>query len=167
VGLGGVINGVMRGARIIAVEAHPYRAQLALDLGAEAVVDPEAENPLAQVMDLTGGAGVDKAIDCSGAAAAQRLMVDAARRRGQVAFVGEAGELAVQVSNDLIRKGLTLHGVWHYNLADTPQVMRLIAEAGDLLDRLITHTFPMRRVLEAWELQIGGRCGKVVLHPWE
>jgi hypothetical protein len=32
---------------------------------------------------------------------------------------------------------------------------------------LITHRFPMSRVREAWELQLTGECGKVVLHPWE
>ncbi|HMN60123.1 MAG TPA: hypothetical protein PJ988_07150, partial [Anaerolinea sp.] len=40
VGLGGVINAVRRGARVIGVESNPYRAQLALQLGAEIVLDP-------------------------------------------------------------------------------------------------------------------------------
>ncbi|MBM3279439.1 MAG: zinc-binding dehydrogenase [Candidatus Handelsmanbacteria bacterium] len=77
VGLGGVINGVYRGARVIAVEQHPYRRQLAL--GASAALDPGAGDLLPAITDLTGGTGVDKAIDCSGAAAAQRLLSAAAR----------------------------------------------------------------------------------------
>jgi L-iditol 2-dehydrogenase len=166
VGLGGVINAVTRAARVLAVERFPYRAQLAKELGAEAVIDPESEDPLAQVLELTGGEGVDKAIDCSGAAAAQRLLIDATRRRGQVAFVGEGGELSLQVSQDLIRKGLTLHGSWHYNLADVPHVMQVIRRARPLLDRLITHRFPMEGVTDAFELQMAGECGKVLLDPW-
>jgi len=110
VGLGGVLNGVFRGADVIAVESHPYRAELARKLGAALVVDPADPGALAQIRERTGGRGADKAIDCSGAPAAQRLLIDAVRRRGQVAFVGEAGELTLHVSQDMIRKGLTLHG---------------------------------------------------------
>ena len=167
VGLGGVVNAVHRGARVIAVESHPYRAELARQLGAEVVIDPTAENALEQIMELTGGLGVDKALDCSGAAAAQRLMIDAARRKGDVAFVGEGEDLTITVSNDMIRKGLTLHGAWHYNQGDSPRLMRIIGESAAQLDRQITHTFPLERVKEAFELQLTGECGKVILHPWE
>jgi len=166
VGLGGVINARARGARVIGAEPHAYRAALAKDLGAEAVIDPTDANALEAIRDLTGGTGVDAAVDCSGAAEAQRLMIDAARRRGRVAFVGEAGDLAIHVSKDTIRKGLTLHGAWHYPLGDVPKIMRVIEQHGDLLDQLITHTFPMSGVRDAFELQLTGECGKVILDPW-
>ena len=167
VGLGAVLNARARGARVIGVEPRPYRAALAKELGAETVVDPSDETALQQILDLTGGTGVDAAVDCSGAAPAQRLMIDAARRRGQVAFVGEAGDLTIHVSNDTIRKGLTLHGAWHYPLGDAPKIMQTIERHTRLLDKLITHTFPMSRVRDAFELQLTGECGKVVLYPWE
>lgn len=167
VGLGGVINGVFRGARVIAVESHPYRAQLAKELGAVAVFAPQEEDLLTQILMLTGGAGVDAAIDCSGSASAQRLMLDATRRRGRVAFVGEAGELTLHISNDLIRKGLTLYGQWHYNRADAPRLLQIIRHAGDQIDKLITHRFPMSRAQDAFELQRTGACGKVLLDPAE
>jgi L-iditol 2-dehydrogenase len=167
VGLGGVINGTHRGARVIAVEGQPYRAALAKTLGAAAVVDPADPDVLKRILDLTGGLGVDAAVDCSGVPAAQRLMLDAVRRRGRAAFVGESWDpLAVMVSDDFIRKGLTLHGSWHYNLADTPRLMEIIRAEAARLDLLITHRFPMGKVQEAWERQVTGNCGKVVLDPW-
>lgn len=166
VGLGGVINAVFRGARVIAAEMHPYRAEMARALGAAAVIDPGQSDALARIMDLTDGRGVDAAVDCSGSAAAQRLMIDAVRRKGQASFVGEAGDLTIRISQDMIRKGIVLRGVWHYNLADTPAMMRLIRDSREKLDRFITHTFPMSRVQDAWELQATGACGKVVLDPW-
>ena len=167
VGLGGVVNAGYRGARVIGVEGIAYRADLAKQLGAEAVIDPGDEDAPQKIMDLTGGVGVDKAVDCSGAAAAQRLMVDALCCKGHAAFVGEGGDLAIRISGDMIRKGITLHGAWHWNLADTPRMMQIITERGDLLDRQITHTFPLTKVKDAWELQLTGLCGKVILHPWE
>jgi len=81
--------------------------------------------------------------------------------------VGEGRELTINVSNDMIRKGLTLRGAWHWNLTDAPRMMKMIADVGELLDKQITHTFPMARVQEAFELQLRGECGKIILHPWE
>lgn len=165
VGLGGVVNAAYRGARVIAVEAHPYRRELALELGAEVVLDPGDPATLARIMELTKGAGVDKAIDCSGVATAQRLLIDATRRRGQVAFVGEGGALEIQVSQDMIRKGLTLRGSWHWNMLDAARMLQTIRATRPWIDKLITHAFPLKQVQEAWELQLTGNCGKVVLQP--
>ncbi len=167
VGLGAVVNGVVRGARVIAVESNPYRTDLALNLGAEKVLDPRDPGILAQILSLTGGKGVDKAVDCAGVPPSQRLMVDAVRRRGEVAFVAESGEFTLKVSNDLIRKGIDIHGIWHWNLTDAPRMWDTIRKAAPLLDMQITHRLPMSRVQEAWELQLEGDCGKIILHPWE
>jgi L-iditol 2-dehydrogenase len=168
VGLGGVLNGRYRGARVIAVEAHPWRAQRALELGAAAVINPQDEHALEQIMELTAGKGVDHAIDCAGVVAAHRLCIDATRRRGKVAFVGESqADTPLRISPDMIRKGLTLVGSWHYNLAYTPKMMRMIADLGPALDQLISHRFPLEQIQAAWELQTSGACAKVLLKPWD
>jgi len=167
VGLGGVINASYRGARVIAVESQPYRANLAKELGAEVVLDPNDEDILKKIMELTDGIGVDKAVDCSGASQAHRLMVDATRRKGQATFVGEGGEFPLAASRDMIRKGLILRGNWHYNLGGYPRLMKVIQESSDKLDKFISHSFPMSEVQKAWELQSTGNCGKVILYPWK
>ena len=118
-------------------------------------------------MEFTKGRGVDAAIDCSGVVDAHRLCIDATRRRGKVAFVGEShADTPLRISPDMIRKGLTLVGSWHYNLADTPKMMRMIADMGDTLGSLISHTFPLDQVQQAWETQVSGNCAKVILKPW-
>lgn len=169
VGLGGVIGATYRGARVIAVDVNEYRAAKALELGAEAVVDPRDEDALAQILALSrDGRGVDKAVDCSGAVPAHRLCIDATRRKGMVAFVGEcADETPVKISDDMIRKGLRLIGSWHYNLADTPRMMAMISQVGDKIDKLITHRYVLDEIQSAWETQLSGQCGKVILQPWE
>lgn len=167
VGLGGVINGTYRQARVIAVSHHGYRSELAREFGAEVVINPKEGGALQKIRDLTEGQGVGKSIDCAGDPSAQRLCLEATRRNGHISFVGESGELAVRVSDDLIRNGFTLHGVWHYNLNDIPKLFRMVEDSTELLDRMITHTFPMDQVVEAWELQLIRRCGKVILYPWQ
>ncbi|HEY3378748.1 MAG TPA: zinc-binding dehydrogenase [Armatimonadota bacterium] len=162
VGLGGVINARYRGARVIGVDSHPYRTALAQRLGAEAVIDPHDPEALSQLKALTHGIGVDVAIDCTAVPAAQQFALQATRRRGQVGFVGWGGHIAL---DNMIPEGLTLHGCWHWNLRDTPRLLRTIGAVGGQLDQLITHTFPLSQVHEAWELQLTGNCGKVLLTP--
>ncbi len=168
VGLGGVINATYRGTRVIGVDINPYRAKLAKELGAEAVVNPRDDNALEQIMALTQGVGVDKVVDCSGVPAAHRLGIDALRRKGQLCFVGESGaETPLVISPDMIRKGISLHGSWHYNMAYTPKIMRVISDVGSQLDKFITHRYSIDHMQQAWETQVSGQCAKVLVKPWE
>ncbi len=167
VGLGGVINTVHRGARVIATAHNEYRAELARTLGAEVIIDDSSDDTLKKKKELTHGLGVDAAIESAGATEAQQLCLNAVRRNGQVAFVGESGDVTVKISDQLIRNGLHLHGVWHYNLNDVPALFDVAIKCADKLDQLITHTFPLANVIDAWELQLSRQCGKVILHPWK
>ena len=167
VGLGAVVNARFRGTRVIGVEPVPWRKKRALEMGAEAVFDPGEADLVEKIRGLTGGKGVDCAVDCSGILSSQRLCIDVVRRRGRVAFVGESNDsLVLRISPDLIRKGLTLAGSWLYNLGDYPQVMQVIQESP-LIDLLVSHVLPMSRIQESFELMASGQCAKVVVKPWE
>jgi L-iditol 2-dehydrogenase len=168
VGLGAIVNARFRGARVIGVESVPWRVERAKQMGAEAVVDPRDKDALKQIMALTsGGRGVDAALDCSGNVKAERLCIDATRRRGRIAYVGECNEpLSIKVSPDMIRKGLTIHGSWHYPLGDYPGVLKVIQESP-LIELLVSHIFPMSRIQEAFEVSASNETAKVILKPWE
>ena len=166
VGLGAVVNARFRNARVLAVEPAPWRANLALEMGAEVVLDPNAPYILEKIRELTAGRGVDCALDCSGRGSSERLCIDATRRRGRVAFVGECSdEMSIRVSPDLIRKGLMVVGSWLYNMADYPKVMKVIHESP-LIDRLISHSLPMSQIQEAFGLLARGEAAKIVVDPW-
>ncbi len=167
VGLGAITNARYRNARVIGVEPAPWGAQRALEMGAVAVLDPRASDILDQIVYLTDGQGVDCAVDCSGRVSAERLCIDATRRRGRVAFVGESGDdLTIKVSRDMIRKGLTVAGSWLYNRADYPKVMKVIQESP-LIDLLISHQMPMSQIQEGFEILARGEGAKIVVDPWQ
>jgi threonine dehydrogenase-like Zn-dependent dehydrogenase len=166
VGLGAVVNARFRGARVIGVESATWRAEHARQMGAE-VLDPGDPAILQKIIDMTDGMGVDCSLDCAGSVQAERLCIDAVRRKGRVAFVGECSDnLVIRVSPDMIRKGLTLVGDWHYPLQDYPLVMKVIQESP-LIEPLISHVMPMKDFLKAFELQSAGECAKIILKPWE
>jgi threonine dehydrogenase-like Zn-dependent dehydrogenase len=166
VGLGAVVNARFRRTRVIGVESVSWRRERALQMGAEVVFDPGEPDLVSKIRALTDGRGVTCALDCSGKVQSQRLCIDATRRRGRVAFVGETNdELAIRISPDMIRKGLTLVGSWLYNAADFPKVMQVIQESP-LIELLISHVMPMSQIQEGFELLASGQCAKVVINPW-
>ncbi|MGB5849804.1 MAG: zinc-binding dehydrogenase [Ignavibacteriaceae bacterium] len=167
VGLGGVINAVYRNSKVIGVTKNEYRANLALELGADKIINPDDPDAVKQIKGLTSGKGIDASIDCAGDDSSQLLCVNSTKRKGHVAFVGESGRINLEVSDHLIRNGLTLHGVWHYNLNDIPKLFEVVNKSKDLIKNMITHTFSMEKVREAFELQITRKCGKVILKPFQ
>lgn len=165
VGLGGVVNAICRGARVLALESNKYRAELAKSVGVEEVIDPRDQNKLEKILDLTEGYGADKSVETSSAETAPAFLIEATRPKGQVASVGWGGPMQAKA---IVAKGLTVHGVWHWNhFQDTDAMLNTIRKSKALLEKIITHTFPMNKVQEAWELQLTGDCGKIILHPWE
>jgi L-iditol 2-dehydrogenase len=167
VGLGGVINSKYRGARTISVDRVPYRQQKARELGADLVLDPDDPEIRSKIMQYTGSIGVDACLETSGTVDAQRLCIDVVRRKGQVALIGECGEdLAIKASPDFIRKGITLMGQWHYNLNGTFKIMKVICESA-VVEKLISHVFPMSKIQEALSISATHECSKIILKPWE
>ena len=166
VGLGATALGVFSGARVIGLDPEPWRRDLALRLGATAALDPTAQGAVEALRDATGG-GIQKAVECSGREAAERMLIDLARVRGAIAFVGEnQGTIPVSPSQHFIRKGLTVFGCWHMNVLDTPDLLEFLHRAPAKADLLISHTFGFDRVQEAFDTFNAGKSAKVILLPW-
>ena len=57
-------------------------------------------------------------------------------------------------------------GAWHYNLQKFPKVMKVI-QKSPVIERLVSHVFPMSQVQEAFEPLATHQTAKVLLRPWE
>lgn len=165
IGLGACINALYRGARVLALEMRPYRVELAKKLGVEAVIDPTGEDAMEQILELTHGKGADKVIETTDNPDSPPFLIKAVRGRGEITFISWSGDIPVR---GIVGKGLHVHGAWHWNhIIDAPEMLGLIRNSGDRLDTYITHKFPMSQIKDAWDLQLSGECGKVILHPQE
>ena len=163
VGLGAIVNARTIGARVIALELHPFRADLARALGAEHVLDPRAPDLIEQVRALTGGHGAHAAIETSNNEAAPPVVLELVRARGRLAFVTWSGALPVK---RITGKGVDIFGCWHWNHDQAGErMMQRVRNARPLLDKLTTHRFALRDVNQAFALQETGDCGKVLLYP--
>jgi threonine dehydrogenase-like Zn-dependent dehydrogenase len=167
VGLGSVVTATFRGARVIGVDPEPWRRDRAKDLGAEVVLDPTDDNVAETIADLTEGLGPHHAVDCSGKTPAERLCLEAVRRRGKVAFCGENPEdIPLGPSRDMIRKGIDLIGGWHFNLNLYPEMFGILRESP-VVEKLISHRFGFDRAQEAFDTFFSGKAAKVLIKPWD
>src|ERR1700680_750704 len=67
VGLSATQLAAAMGARVIALDVSAERLKRATEFGADALIDPKADDPVAAIKALTHGAGADLALDTSGA----------------------------------------------------------------------------------------------------
>jgi threonine dehydrogenase-like Zn-dependent dehydrogenase len=162
VGLSAVQLGAAMGARVIALDVTPERRELARGFGADAVLDPAAEDPVGPLKELTRGAGVDLALDCSGAEAARAAAIRATRTWGTVCFVGEGGSVTVDVSRDMIRKQLTVIGSWTFSSVIQGECARFVADRKIDVERLFTERYALDQAAEAYRLFDTQTTGKGV-----
>ena len=152
-------------AQIIAVDINDYRLELAKAAGADYIFNPKKDDVLAAVGEITGSVGVDKAMDCSGQPQGELLALEAVKRRGKMAFVGENREVTLNPSHHLIRKNLDVIGAWYFNVADYDDLIRLVRR-GMPVEQLITHQFPLADAQQAFKIFAAGQAAKVVMQPW-
>ena len=162
VGLGAVMLAAASGAEVVGVDIRPERLEFARQAGAAHVFASDAHTPEA-IMDLSAGHGVEVAIDCSGSAAGRHLCLEAARRWGRVAFVGEGGTVTFEPSPLLIHKQLTLSGSWVCGLVEMEALVEFLARKNLHPEATVTHRFPLAEVDQAYRLFDGGTTGKVTL----
>lgn len=162
VGLGMALLCQALGASVIGVEADQSRSVFAQELGIEHVIAP-GEGALEKLLGLTGGHGYEVAIDCSGAAPARHLCLEAARQWGRVVFVGEGGTVEFAPSPLLIHKQLALHGSWVCSIGQMEELVEKLATWQLHVDQIITHRFSLAQAREAYELFDQGQTGKVAI----
>jgi propanol-preferring alcohol dehydrogenase len=160
-GLGAVIVAKFLGAEVIGVEINEYRLNLAGKIGADHLVNPAGEDVKERIMKITGGRGLDRAIECAGQDKTLGLALDLTRKLGKVAIVGENPKATISPSDHFNRKELTLVGGTCFNLGDYDEIMGIMRR-GLNPERIITHRFPLKDAAEAYRLFDEGQTGKVV-----
>jgi threonine dehydrogenase-like Zn-dependent dehydrogenase len=158
VGLMATVGGRLLGAGlVIAVESLAPRKELARRLGADVVVDHTERDAVQAILDLTGGQGVDAAIEALGAQATLEACVKVTRPGGTISNVGYHGtgdylkiprlEWGVGMGDKTIRTALCPGGAERMK-----RLMRLIETGRVDPTPLTTHRFPFRDIERAFRM---------------
>jgi threonine dehydrogenase-like Zn-dependent dehydrogenase len=151
---------------VIGADPVAERRALAVELGLVDHALASDDSSLTAVEDLTSGKGCTTTVDCSGSPAGRSLAVRATARWGRCAFVGEGGDVTIEVSPQLIHKQVTVTGSW---VTSVPRMVELLdrLESWSLHPgQIVTHRFALADAAAAYETADGGAAGKVCL-VWE
>lgn len=164
VGLASLMLAKAMGAnKLIGADVVAERMDLAMKLGlADAVVPADGE-ALQKILGMTGGAGVERSVDCSGNDKGRQLAIRAARKWGRVVFIGEGGTVNFNPSPDIIHDQKTIYGSWVTNIWRMEELVERIVRWNIHPDNLVTHRFPLEKAGEAYALMADGKCGKVAV----
>jgi S-(hydroxymethyl)glutathione dehydrogenase/alcohol dehydrogenase len=174
-GLGGIGLNVVQGAKlagadmIVGVDTNPAREKLARKFGLTHFVNPrELQGDLvAHLVDLTKG-GADYSFECIGNTQVMRQALECCHRGwGQSIIIGVAAagqEIATrpfQLVTGRVWRGTAFGGA--RGRTDVPKIVDWYMERKINIDDLITHTLPLERINEGFELMARGESIRTVV----
>jgi threonine dehydrogenase-like Zn-dependent dehydrogenase len=149
--------------KIIGIDVVPERMKIALNLGLCDSVLVSGPDNVDEVRDLTGGFGVERAVDCSAHPAARATAIRATRKWGRIVFVGEGGKVEINPSPDLLHDQKTLYCSWVTSTWLMEELAERLVRWNLHPSEIVTQRFPLESAAEAYALMASGKCGKVAV----
>lgn len=137
-------------AQIIVIDLNDHRLATAMSFGATAAINSALGTTRDQVMTLTGGRGVDTAIEAVGSPESFETCAELLAPGGTLANIGVHGT----------KVDLHLERLWDRNVTittrlvdavSTPMLLRTLVSGKIDPRRLITHHFALDRILDAYD----------------
>lgn len=155
---------LITGAMVIVIEPEPKRAKLAKDIGAKHLLNPDKDDIVKEVMDLTGGLGVDRIIECSGSIGGISLTVDIVSVDGVIVLTGQSIGTKIPIEIGKI--------IWkHAKIIGScgapyffPSTIDFLSKNLIDVTKIVTHRFPLEKALDAFKLGYQTTSGKILIY---
>ena len=150
---------------IVVVEPSPMKREIALRMGAQAAFDPADPDIASKILDATSGFGPDVLLEMSGSSSALRLGLGVLANGGHASLLGiPHGETTLDLSNEVIFKGITIHGVTGRRMYETwYQTEDFLLRHGGSIEPAISFSLPLEQVEEGFAGMENGTAVKVLL----
>jgi threonine dehydrogenase-like Zn-dependent dehydrogenase len=149
------------------------RLECARKLGADHTIVVDQEDPLQRIMEITGGKGVDVALDCTAGAGTIPILlgVEALKRKGGTLLIqGEMAEFPNFPVGKITVKYITIKSARGHGYRSCELALQQLASDRFPLGLITTHTFGLKDTDLAIR-SVGGEGEEGVIHvsllPWE
>ena len=153
--------------QVILVGTRDRRLEMGRRLGADHTINARERDPVEAIMELTQGAGVDLAIECSGASIAPQQCLEVTKRGGKVLFVAFYKKIISLDLSTAVRGDITMYTTRGEGGNNVKRAVSLAAQGRLHGADLVTHEFPLEGIAEAFHVmkkRIGDPI-KVVVVP--
>ncbi|PHM29012.1 zinc-dependent alcohol dehydrogenase family protein [Xenorhabdus budapestensis] len=138
-------------AHIIMIDTDDNRLSVARQLGANTMINPTRQNVVAIINKLTGGFGVDVAIECVGIPATFKICQDIIAAGGFIANVGVHGKSVDLHLENLWIKNITIT-TGLVNTSSTPMLLKSVQSGRIAPEKLVTHYYPLNEIETAYDV---------------
>ena len=142
------------GARtvVLGISGDATRLALAKSLGADHVINVEAQDPRPLVAELsTEGLGADVVVECSGAARAANTLLELVRKAGRYVQIGVLGKPITWDVDQLVMKELTAVGNFSHVPWAWPKALELLRSGVVKTKPLATTVLPLTEWRQGFE----------------
>lgn len=152
------------GARhVVVTDVNDYRLNLAMQMGANRVVNVSRENLTDVMAELDMKEGFDVGLEMSGHPSAFQQIIDTIIYGGKIALLGILPSHTQIDWTKVIFKGLFLKGIYGREMFETWYKMASLILSGLDLSPVLTHVFPYQNFEEGFKVMRTGQSGKVIL----
>ncbi|MCL4377406.1 MAG: zinc-dependent alcohol dehydrogenase family protein [Actinobacteria bacterium] len=150
-------------SRTIIVEPLENRKKLALESGADYVLDPVRDNLVNEIKKIESE-GADVIFECSGSREAQEISLNLSRRGGTIIYFGCSPEDQVNNISPFIigENELTIRGVYN-NPYTTYRAAKLISSNKIKTKHLISHKLPLSEIRRGFEIFGTNGVNKIII----
>jgi threonine dehydrogenase-like Zn-dependent dehydrogenase len=159
--------------QVIVIGGPADRLELALAMGADAVIDLDssADARLAQVLALTSGIGADIVVEAAGSARAFEEGVRLARNGGAYVIAGHytnVGDSTINAHEHINRKHLDIRGCWGSEVGHFLRALRALERYGREVpwERIGAQTFGLSQINDAIAVAGALAVPKALVDPW-
>ncbi|REF26926.1 alcohol dehydrogenase [Xenorhabdus cabanillasii] len=138
-------------AHIIMIDTDDNRLSVAQQLGANTIINPTRQDLAAIINKLTGGFGVDVAIECVGIPATFKICQDIIAAGGFIANVGVHGKSVDLHLENLWIKNITIT-TGLVNTSSTPMLLKSVQSGRIAPEKLVTHYYPLNEIETAYDV---------------
>lgn len=143
-----------RGAEVLIVDLQQSRLRLSAELGAQTLEWSGLDQVVAHARGWAAPAGPPAVFDATGAPAAVRAMIEMVASAGRAVQVGMSGEHVSLRIGLLTEKELDVLGVSCCGQGEFGEAVAVVERNAALLERMISHRFPLARAPEALRFAI-------------
>ncbi|MCX9014570.1 MAG: L-threonine 3-dehydrogenase [Candidatus Methanoperedens sp.] len=154
-------------AKIIVVAGSTLHLDIARKMGADIVINRHESDTVSEIMEVTGGQGVDVFLEMSGSGAALNQGLKTLRPTGRASVLGlPTKEVCIDMSKDFVMKDITVRGIYGRKIWDTWVTTSKLLSSGRFdPSPVITHRIKLDDFETGFELMKKGEAGKVVMFP--
>jgi L-iditol 2-dehydrogenase len=164
-----IARGVHKVGPVVLIDINAERLQMSADaVSPDHVINAAEEDPVAKVMELTGGRGADVVITATPANVTQEQAISMAARQGRISFFGglpKNDPFIKADSNWIHYRQLHVHGANGSSPAHNKRALEYISTGQVPVKDLITRHVPLDDVLSAFSIVKNGEAIKVTVEP--